>query len=94
MDTTAPDTTHLPCLCGERRLLTVKQVCALPVMEHMSTASLYRHIERGEFPHYRPSEKKVLVLVTAFCPAHRVKTRDHIDEWLEALDRVYRDTAA
>lgn len=81
------DTTCLACstcTCGKSRLRTVREVAALDVMEHVSAPTLYRLIERGEFPARKVTPRKYLVLVTEFCPVHRVKARDDIDTWLEA----------
>lgn len=76
-------TTSSSCLCAARRLLTVRETADLPVMEHVSAATLYRLIEAGAFPARRISARKTLVLVTEWCPVHERKTPDDIDAWLD-----------
>jgi hypothetical protein len=82
------DISHMenqPCLCPVRDLMTVREVADLPVMRHVSAPTLYRLIERGEFPARKLSARKFLIVVTQWCPVHRAKARDDIDNWLERL---------
>lgn len=74
------------CLCGERELLTIREVSDLPVMKHMSYDSLKRLVARDQFPHRRVTETKVLVLVTPHCAVHQTKAVDDVDTWLASMD--------
>jgi hypothetical protein len=79
------DTTTIRCRCADRDLLTVRQAAALPLMQHVSAPTLYRLIERGEFKARRVSDRKILILLTDWCPVHQAKEPDDIDRWLESL---------
>lgn len=64
--------------------MTVREVARLPLMTHLSEPTLYRLIEEGALPARRFSERKLLLLVTDFCPAHQTKAPDDLDAFIDS----------